>query len=577
MKRRIADPILMLITILVIIGFQVYWLKDNYDRERRTMQIKTGVAFQEVIQELQAKKLKLPDVFMRSISADTKERMLVDENVTDTKSDLPVKSRRGIIRMTNVLRKRLGDSVKVDTVLKPAFFISLRKDSNGTIRRTLPLKYKVNDSMLKGRQIFIEEEYGSKMDHTAKGGRVITIINSKNNKLNDSLRIDSLLNSSGRIIVNKNFPGVVENTTSLKRRKFTDSNNHLIRVSADTNDHAFRILYTVDSLQDSLQLPEITKAYSASLKKQNLDIPFAITRGSVKANEEDDLTDVTVGLARPVTYHLSLGNTTPYLFKKLSLPILFSLFLVGVTIFSFVLLYRNLLRQQRLAEIKNEFISNMTHELKTPIATVAVAIEALKSFNAMHDPQKTKEYLDISGQELQRLDLLVDKVLKLSMFEKKEVELNKEHFDVKELTQEVLDTMKLQFERNHAVVNFSSEGNNFIINADKLHITSVIYNLLDNALKYRNEDPVINVALSAKQDTIELSVSDNGIGIEHEYQSKIFDKFFRVPTGNKHVVKGYGLGLSYVSHIIAQHKGTIHVESVINKGSTFTIKIPVDG
>ena len=163
------------------------------------------------------------------------------------------------------------------------------------------------------------------------------------------------------------------------------------------------------------------------------------------------------------------------------------------------------------------------------------------------------------------------------MFEKKAIELNKENFDMRELTQEVLDTMRLQFEKNNAGVNFKTEGNDFIIKADKLHITSVIYNLVDNALKYRNGDPVINVQLSEQPGTIELKVEDNGIGIAHEYQSKIFDKFFRVPTGNKHIVKGYGLGLSYVSHIIAQHKGTIHVESELNKGSAFIIKIPRHG
>jgi two-component system phosphate regulon sensor histidine kinase PhoR len=254
---------------------------------------------------------------------------------------------------------------------------------------------------------------------------------------------------------------------------------------------------------------------------------------------------------------------------------LFSLFLAGVTIFSFLLLYRNLLRQQRLAEIKNDFISNITHELKTPIATVGVAIEALKNFNAMHDPQKTKEYLDISANELQRLSLLVDKVLKLSMFEKKEIELNKEHFDMKVLTREVLDTMKLQFEKNKAMVNFETSGKDFMINADKLHITSVIYNLLDNALKYRNGGPIINVRLTSQKDLVTLTVKDNGIGIAPEYQGRIFDKFFRVPTGNKHIVKGYGLGLSYVSHVVAQHKGTINVTSEINSGSTFMIKLPV--
>jgi len=234
------------------------------------------------------------------------------------------------------------------------------------------------------------------------------------------------------------------------------------------------------------------------------------------------------------------------------------------------------LRQQRLAEIKNEFINNITHELKTPIATVGVAIEALKSFNAIDDKEKTKEYLDISSNELQRLELLVDNVLKLSMFEKKQIALNKEQFDLKELTQKVLDSMRPQFGKSKALVNFSAKGDNFLIKADKLHITSVIYNLLDNALKYCKEDPLINVQLSSQQNFIELRVSDNGIGIAPEYCNKIFDKFFRVPTGNKHDVKGYGLGLSYVSEIIKRHMGFISVESDLNKGSVFTARIPVE-
>ena len=177
---------------------------------------------------------------------------------------------------------------------------------------------------------------------------------------------------------------------------------------------------------DATYIATLTAVFTAivprteTLKKEGLKIPFTVSKSdSAEVVEEQDLLAVIVGFAHPVTYRLSLGNTAPYIIKRITLPILFSLFLLSVTIFSFVLLYRNLLRQQKLAEIKNEFISNITHELKTPIATVSVAIEALKNFNAIHDPQKTKEYLDISVNELQRLGLLVDKVLKLSMFEKR--------------------------------------------------------------------------------------------------------------------------------------------------------------
>jgi two-component system phosphate regulon sensor histidine kinase PhoR len=262
------------------------------------------------------------------------------------------------------------------------------------------------------------------------------------------------------------------------------------------------------------------------------------------------------------------------MFGKLKLPILFSLLLLGVTIAAFVLLYRNMIKQHRLSALKNEFISNITHELKTPIATVGVAIEALKNFNALDDPKRTREYLDISQNELQRLNLLVDKVLKLSVFENKAIELRKEVFDLKQLTEEIMNTMRLQFEKYRATVSLQAEGDNYSLEADKLHITSVIYNLLDNALKYSKENPVIEVNILSHEQYISLSVKDNGIGIPPEYRKKVFDKFFRVPMGDKHNIKGYGLGLSYVSEIASRHHGYITVDSELGKGSTFTVNIP---
>jgi two-component system phosphate regulon sensor histidine kinase PhoR len=255
------------------------------------------------------------------------------------------------------------------------------------------------------------------------------------------------------------------------------------------------------------------------------------------------------------------------------LPILFSIFLVGVTIVSFVILYKNLLKQQRLAELKNEFIGNITHELKTPIATVGVAIEALKNFNAIRDPQRTKEYLDISSNELQRLSLLVDKVLKLSMFEKKEIDLQYEMFDLREVVDEVVSSMRLQIEKYHAIVSIAQKGNTNL-EADRLHLLSVVFNLLDNALKYSKEQPVIEIGLEGDDNTVQLRISDNGIGIAPEYRNKIFEKFFRIPTGNTHNTKGYGLGLSYVAHVVQKHKGKISVDSELGVGTTITISIP---
>jgi len=342
----------------------------------------------------------------------------------------------------------------------------------------------------------------------------------------------------------------------------------------------FRFLYNVDSLQDSLRVKEIDSACRISFVKEGMNVPILITKDTTQVRrerspreEEKALNKITIGFAHPVTYELTLGNSFGYLVKKLISPILFSLFLVGVTVFSFVLLYRNLQRQRKLTEIKNEFISNITHELKTPIATVGVAIEALRNFNAINDPQRTKEYLDISQNELQRLSLLVDKVLKLSMFEKKEIELKYELLDLKGVVDEVVSSMRLQIEKHHATVSINTEGDTHL-QADRLHLLSVVFNLLDNALKYGNGNTAIKFELKGKENEVELSVADNGIGISQEYKDKVFEKFFRVPLGNTHNTKGYGLGLSYVAHVIQRHKGKIEVESQPGLGSKFIITLP---
>jgi len=224
--------------------------------------------------------------------------------------------------------------------------------------------------------------------------------------------------------------------------------------------------------------------------------------------------------------------------------------------------------------LKNDFISNITHELKTPITTVGVAIEALSNFNALQDPKRTEEYLDISKNELKRLSLLVDKVLRMSLFEKQEPELKLENFDLRELVEEILRTMKLQFDKFAAQVNFQWEGNDFHLKADRMHLTSVVYNLIDNALKYSREQPEIQIELNQQDAQLMLRVRDNGLGISPEYQKRIFDKFFRVPSGDRHDTKGHGLGLSYIASVIEKHDGKISVESKLGEGSEFLVTIP---
>lgn len=341
-----------------------------------------------------------------------------------------------------------------------------------------------------------------------------------------------------------------------------------------------KVLSSVDSLQDSIGIKELSNKYAQILKEEKISIPYAITRRKAVLKEElrpplfEDDNEITIGFNKPVTYRVDVSNTTAFVLQKMWSQILVSLLLVGLTVFSFTLLLRYLVQQRKLTQIKNDFISNITHELKTPIATVSVAIEALRNFDALHDPEKTKEYLAISSNELQRLSFLVDKVLKLSMFEKHQVELKEETIDLAALVKEVVNSMKLQFEKYKAQVNVQLHGYRFDIEADRLHVTSVLFNLLDNALKYSKENPSIHVELKDENERIQLSITDNGIGIPAEFHKKIFDKFFRVPAGDTHNVKGYGLGLSYVAYVIQRHYGSIEVESQPGIGSRFIIKLP---
>ncbi len=357
--------------------------------------------------------------------------------------------------------------------------------------------------------------------------------------------------------------------------KFTDTTHRFNQPMSPRQNRILQFLFDVDSLQDSIRVHDVDTAFAKRLAEQKIDVPFRVSRvQTADSSDKPVFNEVTLGFAHPITYRLELENTFPFLLKRISSAILFSVFLVGFTILSFALLYRNLRRQQKLADIKNEFISNITHELKTPIATVSVAIEALRNFGASVSPQKTQEYLDISANELQRLSLLVDKVLKLSMFEKKEIEIRYEPVNLKQLADEVAASMRLQFEKHKAAVTIHAEGDT-TVEGDKLHLQSVLFNLLDNALKYSNgHAPVIDADIKEINNGLQLTVADNGVGIPPEYHQRIFEKFFRVPHGDVHNAKGYGLGLSYVAHVVEQHKGSIKVESEKGKGSRFVIVLP---
>lgn len=235
-----------------------------------------------------------------------------------------------------------------------------------------------------------------------------------------------------------------------------------------------------------------------------------------------------------------------------------------------------ILKQKRLSEIKTDFINNMTHELKTPISTIGLSSETLMTGDFSNDAEKLKRYAGIIYKENKRLEHQVERVLNVAKLDKEQIILKKEELDVHELIEEVRENFEFNQHEHGGSIQLDLKASNYRIQADPVHITNVIYNLLDNAVKYCDKKPHITLHTRDEKKGLLIEISDNGIGIRKEDQKLIFDKFYRVPTGNLHNVKGFGLGLYYVKLMIDAHQGRLEVKSTPGKGTSFTIVLPVN-
>jgi len=253
----------------------------------------------------------------------------------------------------------------------------------------------------------------------------------------------------------------------------------------------------------------------------------------------------------------------------------FAVFLILLTAAAFILSFRSLKTQISLNNQRNDFIRNMSHELKTPVATVKVALEALKNFNRRNDPQVMDEYLDMATAETTRLEMLISRVMSISTGDGEALEPDREPVEVKLLIKEVLKAFKPRLESDQATVNLSLPEEDIILNIDRLHMQGVLINLVDNSLKYSNLPADIDISLVHSQTQVKVIVADRGVGIPPEYRNRIFGRFFRVPTGDQHNVKGYGLGLSYAKLVVEQHGGKIIYSERPGGGSIFEFTLPV--
>ena len=319
------------------------------------------------------------------------------------------------------------------------------------------------------------------------------------------------------------------------------------------DDYGLNVPHRLQMLTDSTMVATIsTSGYEPSGRARNYDFIY----GKTLADK----------------YELTIEPLTGIVFREMSGVIAASLILFLMLAFSFWFLVHAMLKQKSLEEMKSDFTNNITHELKTPVAVAYAANDALLNFEAGNDPAKRREYLEISQSQLKKLEGMIEQILSMSMESRKTFELRKEDITLKPLLQTLAEQHRLSAEKP---CSFHIEAeDDLIIHADRFHFGNVISNLIENAIKYSGDG--VNIAIRAKTTSggVEISVKDNGTGIAPDKQKHIFDKFYRVPTGDIHEVKGYGLGLYYAKTMVEKHGGTISVSSTLGKGSEFRIFIP---
>ncbi|MCM1319115.1 MAG: HAMP domain-containing histidine kinase [Muribaculaceae bacterium] len=334
----------------------------------------------------------------------------------------------------------------------------------------------------------------------------------------------------------------------------------------------------------------VRKKLAEELKSCGVELPFEIKLSTVNStiyksggyDAPDNSKDVYTQMLFPTSnshYYLRVYFPTrgDYIFNSIRflIPTLaFTAILLIVFLYTIILAFR----QKRVTEMKNDFINNMTHEFKTPISTISLAGQMLADDSVRKSPTMLKHLSDVITAESKRLRFQVEKVLQMSMFDKGGPNLKLDYVDANSVIEQVVNSFKIKVEKYGGRLNMDLTATDPIVYVDEMHFTNVLFNLLDNAVKYMREDVEPQLDISTRNPSskeLEITIKDNGIGIRKEHLKKIFEKFYRVPTGNRHDVKGFGLGLAYVYKIITQLKGHIKVESEFGVGTTFYITLPV--
>ncbi|AWG25156.1 sensor histidine kinase [Flavobacterium kingsejongi] len=515
MKNKKYNPILLFITIAILatIGLQIYWNIKNYKENKLRLVNEVQIAFDNSIDSYYLLDSK-NDLFS------FKEQLPVTNYSTAENIDLqPTKTNEKHLP-TVIVAKREAEKTQ----------ITISNDTNALQKKDPPIPFPIT--------LFIKNDSGVVKTDT------------------NPLKISPNKISSVHVYKGKSNP---ESATQIKN---------------------FATKLVISMVRDSIDFTKISAALDQELSRKNIQVQYSIAY--YKENKLFDYFPRQKLAAFPlVTYskssylppkqklQLSFSNPVALVFKRSSVEILLSLFLSFSIIGCLLYLLKTINKQKKIDEIKNDLISNITHEFKTPITTVATAIEGIRHFNANNDPQKTERYLDISSQQLKKLETMVEKLLETAA-------LNTDVLMIEHKDTDIITLIAAQIEKHSMIcpeknIVFRTELISAIAPIDYFHFENALSNLIDNALKYGGD--TITIRLHATSDALQITVEDNGIGIEKNQREKIFEKFYRIQSGNRHDIKGFGIGLFYAKKIIEKHTGIL--ELVPNSPITiFKITLP---
>jgi two-component system phosphate regulon sensor histidine kinase PhoR len=527
-------------TIIATIGVQFYWNYKNYEENKRQVTNEIQLSLDNAVEEYYSSLAKSDFL---TIIDNNSNSVAIFKNPLNLIKEKSYKSKS----IGNIINKIKPNNSEKE---KPRASINNLKF---TFDENLS-KEKIDSMMISAKDFVIE--FNSNLD-------------SLNNKKKDSVEVLNQITDKKKGF-NLNSDGANKVTKYFRGKKAADSLKLIKNLKP----------IFISFLDQSVEYEKIDSLIEIQLQKKGIELTtsfhhlkndtlFHQTKDSLLATEKKYLRSKSTFVKDNEAFKLVYNNPSIAALKRSSFGIFLSLLLSLAVISSLFYLLKIINQQKELAAIKNDLISNITHEFKTPIATISAAIEAIKNFNVLEDPEKTSKYLSMSSIQINKLHQMVEKLLETAMLDSEQLVLKKETVDIVDIAEKVVS--KYQILAHKKELSFSKTLQPCYANIDVFHFENVISNLIDNAVKYGGNQIEMNI--NSVLNTIEITVIDDGNGIEKNQKEKIFDKFYRVPKGNTHDVKGFGIGLYYCKKIIEKHEGFIGLTSDKNK-TIFKIIIP---